>query len=66
MAVSKSTRKSLPASKMGEPKKDKYPMPDKKHAAIAKGFAAMHHAKDKKAIDAKADKILGKGKKKGK
>ncbi len=40
----------------------KYPMPDKKHAAIAKGFAAMHHAPNEAAIDAKADKVLGKGK----
>jgi hypothetical protein len=35
-------------------------MPDKRHAAIAKGFAAMHNAPDKAAIDAKADRILAK------
>ncbi len=60
MTVSAKVRKSLPASRMGEPKSGKYPMPDKKHARLAKAFAAMHHAPDKAAIDAKADRILGK------
>jgi hypothetical protein len=35
-------------------------MQDKKHARIAKGFAAMHHDPDKAEIDAKADRILAK------
>jgi hypothetical protein len=45
-------------SKHGKP--GAYPMPDKAHARAAKGFAAMHHSPNKAAIDAKADKILGK------
>ena len=60
MTVSAKVRKSLPASRMGEPKSGKYPMPDKKHAGLAKAFAAMHDAPDKAAIDAKADRILAK------
>jgi hypothetical protein len=35
-------------------------MPDRKHAVLAKAFAAMHHAPDKAAIDEKADRILAK------
>jgi hypothetical protein len=58
MTVSAKVRKSLPASRMGEPKSGKYPMPDRKHAALAKAFAAMHNAPNKAAIDAKADRIL--------
>jgi hypothetical protein len=60
MTVSAKVRKSLPASRMGKPDSDEYPMPDKKHARIAKGFAAMHHDPDKTEIDAKADRILAK------
>jgi hypothetical protein len=72
MTVSAKVRKSLPASRLGDPKSDGYPMQDKKHAAIAKGFAAMHNAPNKAEIDAKANRILaakrggfimGKGKK---
>jgi hypothetical protein len=59
MTVSAKVRKSLPPSRIGR-KGGGYPMPDKKHAAIAKGFAAMHDAPDKAAIDAKADRILAK------
>ena len=33
-------------------------MPDKKHARLAKAFAAMHHSPHKAEIDAKADRIL--------
>lgn len=58
MTVSAKVRKSLPASKLGKPKTGGYPMPDKRHAAIAKGFAAMHHDPDKAAIDRKADAML--------
>ena len=58
MTVSAKVRKSLPKSRLGRPKSGGYPMPDKRHAAIAKGFAAMHNAPDKAAIDAKADRIL--------
>lgn len=58
MTVSAKVRKSLPASRLGEPSSGGYPMADKKHAAIAKGFAAMHNAPNKAAIDAKANRIL--------
>ena len=60
MTVSAKVRKSLPPSRLGEPSTGGYPMADKKHAAIAKGFAAMHDAPNKAAIDAKADRILAK------
>ena len=33
-------------------------MPDKKHARLAKEFAAMHHSPHKAEIDRKADAIL--------
>jgi hypothetical protein len=58
MTVSAKVRKSLPASRLGKPGSGGYPMPDKKHARIAKGFAAMHHDPDQAAIDRKADAIL--------
>ena len=60
MTVSAKVRAKLPASRLGKPKSGGYPMPDKKHAAIAKAFAAMHHDPDEAAIDAKADRVLGK------
>lgn len=60
MTVSAKTRAKLPASRLGKPKSGGYPMPDKKHAAIAKGFAAMHNDPDKAEIDAKADRVLAK------
>jgi hypothetical protein len=62
MTVSAKVRKSLPASRLGEPESGGYPMQDRKHAALAKAFAAMHHAKNKAEIDAKADKILARKK----
>lgn len=38
-------------------------MPDKKHAAVAKGYASRFASPaERKKIDAKANKILGKGK----
>lgn len=66
-------RKAVPASKTGLPGKrtkkggavsGSYPMPDKKHAAVAKSFAARYASPaQRKKIDAKANKILkGKGK----
>jgi hypothetical protein len=58
MTVSAKVRKSLPTSRLGKPKSGGYPMPDKRHAAIAKGFAAMHHDPDEAAIDRKADAML--------
>jgi hypothetical protein len=60
MTVSAKVRKSLPASKLGKPGSGGYPMPDKKHAGLAKAFAAMHHDPDEASIDAKADRILAK------
>lgn len=61
-------RDKLAASKFGEPGKRAYPMPDKAHAANAKARATqMANAgklstSAKAKIDAKANKILGKGK----
>ncbi len=69
-------RKSMPKSDFGLPGKGvgpkgtgagSYPMPDKKHAAVAKGFAERFASPAERAkIDAKADKILGTPKGKGK
>lgn len=67
-------RKKLPSSKFGLPSKAKsaggkaragsYPMPDRKHAALAKSFAARDASPaQRKQIDAKANKILGRKKK---
>lgn len=66
------TRKSLPKSDFGMPGSRKYPMPDKAHAANAKARASeMEHkgkisASTKAKIDAKANKVLGKARSKGK
>jgi len=55
-----------PKTEFGLPEERKYPMPDKSHAKNAKARASqMEHqgklsATDKKKIDAKADKVLGK------
>jgi hypothetical protein len=63
-----SKKHAEPASDFGLPKERKYPMPDPAHARNAKARASqMEHrgklsAADKKKIDAKADKVLGKGK----
>jgi len=65
-----STRKKLPSAVFGLPKSKKYPMPDKSHAANAKARATQMvnagklSASSKAKIDAKANKILGKSKKK--
>lgn len=69
-------RKKVPKSQMGLPGKStkkggavsgSYPMPDKAHARAAKSFAARYASPSQRAtINAKANKILGKGKKKGK
>jgi hypothetical protein len=61
-----SKKKAEPAKDFGLPKERKYPMPDASHARNAKARASqMEHegklsAADKKKIDRKADKILGK------
>lgn len=63
-------RKGLSKSTFGLPGQRKYPMPDKSHAANAKARASQQVAKGNlspaaaKKIDAKANKILGKGGKK--
>ncbi len=55
-----------PKQEFGLPKERKYPMPDASHARNAKARASqMEHqgklsAADKKKIDAKANKVLGK------
>lgn len=55
-----------PNQEFGLPEERKYPMPDASHARNAKARASqMEHqgklsAADKKKIDAKADKVLGK------
>ena len=63
-------RNSLKKSTFGLPNERKYPMPDKAHAANAKARATQMVDKGKlsvsakKKIDAKANKILRKKKKK--
>jgi hypothetical protein len=65
-------RKRLSKSTFGLPGQKKYPMPDKTHAGNAKARAAQQVKKGnlskaaEKKIDAKANRILGKGKKKKK
>jgi hypothetical protein len=55
-----------PKQEFGLPEERKYPMPDASHARNAKACASqMEHqgklsAADKKKIDGKADKVLGK------
>jgi hypothetical protein len=64
------TRNKLPKSEFGMPGERKYPMPDKSHARNAKARASemANNGKisesTKASIDRKADKVLGKGKKK--
>ncbi len=61
-------RNKLPKSDFGLPGKEKYPMPDKAHAANAKARATQMVKKGKLSssskakIDAKANRILDKGK----
>ncbi len=63
-------RKKLPKNDFGLPSEKKYPMPDKAHAGNAKARASqmvkagkLSKSSEEK-IDAKANKILNKGKKK--
>lgn len=64
------TRKKIPKSEFGLPGQRKYPMNDKNHARAAKSRASEMEHKGKlsesseEKIDAKADRILSKGKKK--
>lgn len=63
-------RNKLPKTDFGLPGEKKYPMPDKAHAANAKARATQMVNKGKLSegskakIDAKANKVLGKFKKK--
>lgn len=71
--LSASQRQKLPKKSFGLPGQGtspkgagpgSYPMPDKQHAAVAKGFAARFASPAQRSkIDAKANKILGKKKK---
>ena len=63
------SRRRIPKGKFGLPGQGKgpsgtgagsYPMPDKKHAAVAKGYAKRFASPAQRAkIDAKANRILG-------
>lgn len=61
-----SEKKAEPKGDFGLPEERKYPMPDKSHARNAKARAAQMEEKgklsaaDKKKIDTKADRLLGK------
>ncbi len=65
-------RNKLPKSDYGLPGEKKYPMPDKAHAANAKARATQMEKKgklsatSKEKIDAKANRVLDKGKRGGK
>jgi hypothetical protein len=60
-------RKHIPKKEFGMPGEKKYPMPDKSHARNAKARASeMEHKgklseSSKAKIDAKANKVLGRG-----
>jgi hypothetical protein len=69
--LSAAARKKVPTSKFGLPEKARtpsgkaesgsYPMPDKKHAAVAKAYAKRFASPAEQArINAKANRILGK------
>lgn len=68
--LTQAQRNKIPSSKFGLPGKGEgpkgkgsgsYPMPDKKHAAVAKAYAKRFASPaEQKTIDAKANRILGK------
>jgi hypothetical protein len=75
--LSAADRKAIPRSKFGLPEKagsakgkaasGSYPMPDKKHAAVAKAYARRFASPAERArINAKANRILGSSAGKGK
>lgn len=70
--LSTKTRNKIPKSEFGLPGERKYPINDKAHARNAKARASEMEnkgklsASSKAKIDAKADRILDKGKKGGK
>ena len=61
-------RNKIPRSKFGLPGSRKYPMEDRSHAAVAKSRASQQVKRgnlspsSKAAIDAKANRVLGKRK----
>jgi hypothetical protein len=65
--LSTKQRNKIPKSEFGMPGERKYPMPDKAHARNAKARASQMVSKgklspsSKSKIDAKADRMLGKG-----
>jgi len=67
--LSTESRNKLKKSTFGLPEERKYPMPNRSHAANAKARASQMEKKGKlsesakEKIDAKADKILKRGKK---
>jgi len=68
--LSTKARKEIPSSKFGEPGQRKYPLENKSHARNAKARASeMEHKgriskSTEEKIDRKADRVLGKGKRK--
>jgi hypothetical protein len=68
--LSTKARNKLPASVFGMPKERKFPMPNPAHAANAKARASQMESAgkissaEKAKIYTKANKVLGKGKKK--
>lgn len=62
--LSTNRRKSLPKKEFGLPGSEKYPMPDRRHAANAKARASQQVKKgklsesSKERIDAKANRVL--------
>lgn len=68
--LSQAARNKLPSSSFGLPGKGSgpkgkgsgsYPMPDRKHAAVAKAYAKRFASpSEQKTINAKANRILGK------
>ncbi len=68
--LSAKSRNKLPKKEFGLPGEKKYPMPDKAHAANAKARATQMENKgklsesSKEKIDAKANKVLKRSKKK--
>jgi hypothetical protein len=74
--LTQAARNKMPSKTFGLPGKGagpkgkgsgSYPMPDKEHASLAKGFAKRFASPaERSKIDAKANKVLGKSAGKGK
>lgn len=67
--LNEADKRAVPESQQGLPEKSgtgSYPMPDKKHAAVAKGYAKRFASPaERKRIDAKANAILHKARQYG-